>query len=174
MTAGEVKYWIENNKLSISVLARVREETRKLSEAKYGLVEVYGDVINIIKEAVVTFEELDVAIFNSIVQGKELSEQQEEYMALRQRMSDVDRTATQRKIDDLEREGIALLANMETNLMTMEQIDEYRKVMLQHIKAESSERQEHLSNMEDIENKLFKLTHTQTEIIGSKRGRCRN
>lgn len=164
MTAEEVKYWIENHELSISVLARVREETRKLSEAKYGLGEVYGKVINVIKEAVITFEELDVAILNSVIQGKELSEQQEEYMALRQRMSDVDRTATQRKIDDLDRESIALLANMETNLMTMEQIDEYRQVMLQHIKAESSERQEHLSNMEDIENKLFKLTHTQTEI----------
>ncbi|GAH59829.1 unnamed protein product, partial [marine sediment metagenome] len=89
---------------------------------------------------------------------------QEEYMKLRQRMTDIDRTATQQKIDDLNRECIALIANMETNLMTMEQIDEYRQVMRQHIIAESSERQDYLRNMEEIENKLFQLTHTQTEV----------
>ncbi|GAJ13646.1 unnamed protein product, partial [marine sediment metagenome] len=38
------------------------------------------------------------------------------------------------------------------------------QVMLAHIIAESSERQEHLRNMEQIENKLFELSHTQTEI----------
>ena len=174
LTAEEVKYWIENNKLSVSVLARVREETRMLSEEKYGLATALGEVSESIKEEVVSLEELDGAMLNSIISGKELSEQQEAYMGLRQRMTDIDRTATQRKIDDLDREGVALLANMETNLMTMEQIDEYRRVMLQNIIAESSERQDHLSDMEEIEKKIFEMTHTQFEVtirnLEEKRG----
>jgi hypothetical protein len=111
-----------------------------------------------------SYEELDAAVLNSIITGKELSEQQTAYTEMRQRMSDVDRTATQQKIDDLDLECAALLANMETNLMTMEQIDEYRQVMLQNIIAESSERQDYLRNMEEIQNRMFEMTHTQTEI----------
>ena len=172
LTDEEMQYWIENHKLSAEVLERTRkvaetsaETIKKLGEAHQEYYEVMTKGNNLLKDEVIpTFEELDGAVLNSIITGEELSEQQEEYMAMRQRMSDIDRTATQIKIDDLDRECVALLANMDTNLMTMEQIDEYRQVMLQHIIAESSERQEHLRNMEEIENKLFELSHTQTEV----------
>ncbi len=165
LTTEEVKYWLENHKLAPSVLERVRGQIYKLGEAHREYYELMSEGSRLVKEEVIpSFEDLDAAIFNSIMQGKELSEQQEDYMAIRQRMSDIDRTATQRKIDDLDRETIAMLAHLETGLMTMEQIDEYRQVMLQHIIAESSEREEHLRNMEEIEKKMFKLTHTQFEI----------
>lgn len=177
LTNEEMQYWIENNKLSASVLARVRGEANKLTEAKYGLLKVGGDVSDLmyemrsrgewlgesILEAAHSFEALDSAISIAIITGKELTEQQEEYMALRQRMSDVDKTATQIKLDDLDRESIALIANMKTNLMTMEQIDEYRQVMRQHIIAESSERMEYLDNVEEMERRVFELTHTWGE-----------
>ena len=48
--------------------------------------------------------------------------------------------------------------------MTMQEIDEYRQVMLDHIIAESSERQEHLRNIQEVEDKLFELEHTATEV----------
>lgn len=164
LTDEEMQYWIENHELSASVLQKVEQHSRDLAKIQYQLISTGKDLSKVIVKTAKSFEELDGAILNAILTGKELSEQQEEYMGIRQRMSDVDRTATQRKIDDLDRECIALLANMETNLMTMEQIDEYRQVMLQHIIAESSEREDHLRNMEEIESKLFELTHTQTEI----------
>ncbi|GAI29595.1 unnamed protein product, partial [marine sediment metagenome] len=87
-----------------------------------GLAEALGEVSKYANEERASLEELDSAITISIITGGELSEQQEAYMGLRQRMTDIDRTATQQKIDDLDRECIALLANMNTNLMTMEQI----------------------------------------------------
>ncbi len=164
LTDEDIRRCMDAHKITDGVMQKIKNTTRELSEEKYGLVEVLGDVAEYIDKERASLEELDGAILNSIITGKELSEQQEAYMGLRQRMSDVDRTATQRKIDDLDRECIALLANMETNLMTMEEIDEYRQVMLQHIIAESSERQEHLRNLQEVEDKLFELEHTQVEV----------
>ncbi|GAH80744.1 unnamed protein product, partial [marine sediment metagenome] len=164
LTDEEVQRCIDAHKIEDGVMQKIKNTTRELSEEKYGLVEALGEVSEYVNKERASLEELDSAIAISIITGKELSEQQEAYMVLRQKMTDIDRTATQRKIDDLDRECIALLANMETNLMTMEEIDEYRQVMLQHIIAESSERQEHLRNMEQLESKLFELTHTQTEV----------
>jgi len=171
LTNEELQYFIDNHEMMPSVMARVRNEARLLKEEKYGLATALGSVNELMENTVgigaalvKSLEDQDSAVAKLIIRGEELSEQQEEYMALRQRMSDIDKTATQRKIDDLDRECLALLTNMETNLMTMEQIDEYRQVMLRHIIEESSERVEHLRNMEQIENKLFEMTHTQTEV----------
>ncbi len=171
LTNEELQYWIDNQRMCPRVVNEARREmqmmeadTRAMASATRDYVEVVKDEIQVVKEASESFEDKDSAIAKSLILGEELSEQQEEYMILRQRMTDIDRSATQRKIDDLDRECVALRANMETNLMTMEQIDEYRQVMLAHIVAESSERQDHLRNMEEIENKVFELTHTQTEV----------
>lgn len=164
LTDEEMQYWIENHKLSAEVLERHKQTVDELAASDYGLMAVQSKVVKSVEETVKSFEELDGAITNSIIKGEELSEEQEAYMAMRQRMSDVDRTATQRKIDDLDRECVAMLAHLETGIMTMEQIDEYRQVMLDHIIAESSEREEHLRNMEEIERKEFELTHSQTEV----------
>ena len=157
LTNEEMDYWLENHKMAPSALQKVKEATYALAESEKELAEAT-------KESTKSFEELDGAVLNSIITGKELSEGQEEYMGVRQRMSDLDRTATQQKIDDLDRECVALLTNMDTNLMTMEQIDEYRQVMLDHIVTESSEREEYLRNMEEIQNRIFELTHTRTEV----------
>lgn len=164
LTNEELEYYKKNHELSAEAIAHHKEMVDELEASDRGLLSVQGEIIRSGEEIVQTLEDRDSAIAQALIKGEELSEQQEEYMALRQRMSDIDKTATQRKIDDLDRECLALLTNMETNLMTMEQIDEYRQVMLRHIIAESSERQEHLRNMEQIENKLFALSHTQTEV----------
>lgn len=164
MTVEEGEYWIEHHKLAPSVLERVKEKTDALAESERELAEQSRELAEASKSTVKTFEDLDAAILNSIVKGKELSEGQEEYMTVRKRMSDLDKTITQIKIDDLDRECIALLANMETNLMTMEQIDEYRQVMRQSIINESSEREEYLRMMEETQNKLLEMTKTQTEL----------
>lgn len=164
LTDEEMQYWIENHRLSAEVIERHKQTVDELAAADYALISTQSRVVESGKEIVQSLEDRDSAIAQALIRGEELSEQQEEYMALRQRMSDIDRTATQKKIDDLDRECLALITNMETNLMTMSQIDEYRQVMRDHIIAESSERQEHLRNMEEIENKMFALTHTQTEV----------
>jgi len=163
LTEEDVKRCMEAHRITDGVMQKIKNTTRELSEEKYGLVEALGDVSEYIGKERASLEELDSAIAVSLITGEELSEQQEEYMKLRQRMTDIDRTATQQKIDDLDRECVALLANMDTNLMTMEQIDEYRQVMLDHIVAESSEREEHLRNVQEVEDKLFELEHTATE-----------
>ena len=163
LTDEEMQYWIENHKLSASVLERVKEKADALAESENKLAEQSRELVEASKGTVKSFEELDGAVLNSIITGKELTEQQTTYIEMRQKMSALDRTATQQKIDDLDLECAALLANMETNLMTMEQIDEYRQVMLQNIIAESSERQDYLRNMEEIQNRVFEMTHTQME-----------
>ena len=164
ITDEEMQYWIENHKLSASVLERVAQHSRDLAKIQYQLISTGSDLSEVTAETTKSFEELDGAILNTIIKGGELSEQQEDYMERRKRVSDLDRTVTQRKIDDLDMECITLLANMDTNLMTMEQIDEYRQLMLDHIIAGSSEREEHLRNLQEVEDKLFELEHTQVEV----------
>jgi hypothetical protein len=171
LTEDEMGKVAENMREGKGLLDGILDKTDKYTgslnaaaQAEYERISAQSKAIESNKEAIKSFEDLDAAVLNSIITGGELSEQQEDYMALRQRMSDIDRTATQVKIDDLDRECIALLANMETNLMTMEQIDEYRQVMLDHIIAGSSERQEHIRNLQEVEDKLFELEHTQVEV----------
>ena len=172
MTDEELQEFTETRRMSTEVLERAREKMEETADSVKKLGEVHREYYEIMSrgsqqirdEVIPTFEELDGAILNSIINGRELSEQQEEYMAMRQRMSDVDSTATKRKIDELNTESAALLANMYVNLLTMQQIEEYRRVMLDSIIRDSSERIDHLRNMEQIEAKLFALSHTQTEI----------
>ena len=163
LTNEELQYWIDNQKMVPRILEESRRKTQMLEADQRAIAAATKDYVEVIKEEIRAIEDLDSAIAVSIITGGELSEQQTEYMERRKTMSDLDRTATQRKIDDLDLECIALINNMETNLMTMQEIDDYRQVMLDHIVKESSERQEHLSNMEQIESRLYELTHTATE-----------
>jgi len=164
LTDEELQYWIDNQKMVPRVLEESRRKTQMLEADQRAVAAATKDYVEVIKEEIRSLEDLDSAIAISIITGGELSEQQEEYMERRKRMSDLDRTATQKKIDELDLECIALINNMETNLMTMQEIDEYRQVMLDHIIAESSERQEHLRNIQEVEDKLFELEHTATEV----------
>ncbi|MQY60005.1 MAG: phage tail tape measure protein, partial [Clostridia bacterium] len=130
LTNEELQYWIDNQRMCPRVVNEARREmqmmeadTRAMTEAMKDYVEISEKSIDVTEDVTKSFEDRDSVIAKSIITGEELSEQQEEYMKLRQRMTDIDRTATQQKIDDLDRECIALLANMDTNLMTMGQID---------------------------------------------------
>ena len=163
LTNEELQYFIDNHKMVPRILNESRRVMQLTEADTRAMATANRDYVETVKQQRESLEDLDSAIAVSIITGGELSEQQEEYMERRKRMSDLDRTATQRKIDDLDLECVALINNMETNLMTMQEIDDYRSVMLEHIVRESSERQEHLSNMEEVERRLYELTHTAVE-----------
>ena len=160
----ELDYWIENHELSETAIANHAKIMKELEVADYKFLHIQNQATKAVDEATKSFEDLDVAILNSMILGRELTEQQEDYMTLRQRMTDIDRTATQKKLDDLDREAIALMANMATNKLTYEQIEEYRKVMRDSIVKDSAEREEYLNDLAEAEKRLFELEHSEIEV----------
>jgi len=157
LTDQELQYFIENHKLSASVLERVAQDERDLAKARMGSIST-------MEMQAKSFQELSDEIDTAIFKNKELTESQKLVYGMSQKIYDATHTATEKKIQDLNDECVALINNMETNLMTMEQIDQYRQVMLTNIIKDSSERESYLRNMEEIQNRIFELTHTQTEI----------